>query len=121
MALVEVVTPTGDTVGVQTGIAPPSDSFPVTAETTSILIVGRGVIVTGWTLYEATGAAGATAQLLHGDTAGGELGAGIQMAAGGMAGGPPGSGGIRFPSGVFLTVVAGSMTGAVYYRRLWER
>lgn len=116
MGYVDVVTPTGDTVGVFTGTALPGDYVSVPAAGASGLLVSTGVILLGWSVYETTGAAPAVAQILDGGGAGSPVAGGISVPAGGQSGPSISSVGIRLPSGLYLSVVSGSLAGAIYYR-----
>jgi hypothetical protein len=83
---------------------------PVTAQDLGLL-QGRGELC-GWSLRETTGAATATVELQDGGNPLGE----IQMAAGAVSNAWFGNPGVEIRSQIFLHVVAGSVTGAVYAR-----
>lgn len=116
MALIEVVTPAGDTVGVDSGDSQPALHIPLSAVSASTVLVSTGVLLLGWSLLEPTGAAPFTAYLVNGEGADGDYGAVLDLAQGASATNTLGTRGVWLRRGLYLQIVTGSVTGAVYYR-----
>lgn len=101
-----VASPRRPIIGIPT--ASPAVSGQVTAEAAEVC---------GWSLRETAGAA-ATVELWNGNGTGGERLFVLALAANGSSTTGPLEHGIDFGRGVYLEVVAGSVNGAVWVRRL---
>lgn len=116
MAVVEVVTPTGDTVGIDSGQDYPALHIPLSAVSVSMLLVSTGVLLLGWSVLEPTGAAGFSAYLVNGEGADGDYGAVLGLAQGASATNTLGTRGVWLRRGLYLQILSGSVSGAIYYR-----
>jgi hypothetical protein len=117
MALIDVVTASGDQVAVQSGSGSPSRHVQLSALAASAALLTTGAVVFGWSLIEPTGAAGAVALLIDGASADGDIAGAISIAAGGESIHSTTGRGVLFERGVYVQVVSGTLTGAIYYER----
>lgn len=89
-------------------------AVPVPATSKSIKIVSRRAVLMGWSLRESTGSAKATVEIIDGSSANDNLMASIAIASGGDDRIGLGPLGICADGGIYLSVLSGSVTGAIW-------
>lgn len=114
--LVAVTTPTGDTVGVWPLGPPPARHFQLNAQSASIQIVSTQAELVGWSVIEPTGAAAVVALLLNGQGADADVVGAIGLAASGNSNHSMSAAGVDCPTGIYLQIVSGQLTGAIHFR-----
>lgn len=117
MRAIEVVTASGDTVVLQDEVGH-ALYWSLSAQSAPVEISSAGVLLLGWSVFESTGAAVASATLLNGTTSAADVASGFSLAAGGNSNSGPTTRGVMLERGLFLNILAGSVTGAIFYRRL---
>lgn len=93
---------------------PPSQIVSVPTTTTSVQLVNGACLVTGWSWRETTNSAGATIELYDGTGTGGNLLASITLVANESTRDLTATNGVVAENGVYLSVVSGSIKGALW-------
>ena len=90
---------------------------PIPVTTVSQVLISGAVGLVGWSLRETTGAAVATVEFVDGGSAGGTIIGEVSLAAGASDTEPVSDKGVLARQGIYMRVIAGSVTGAIYVRR----
>lgn len=90
--------------------------YPFALLTTSVQITSMAGLLMGWSLFETSGSSPATAILWDGANANGKRTGAISVAAGGESQVSFFDYGVDIESGLYLAVVAGSITGVIYFQ-----
>ncbi|HVD03182.1 MAG TPA: hypothetical protein VNF75_03480 [Candidatus Dormibacteraeota bacterium] len=96
----------------------PARPIPVPTTSSSEVLAGGRYVFYGFSLRETTGAAAATVDIYDGGGTGGTLVAALDLAQGASDQLWLGDNGVLMVQGIYLSVVAGSVRGAVYARRV---
>ena len=92
-------------------------AVPFASRSSSLLIASGFGRLSGWSIWESAGSpAAAQVRFRDGTTSGGTIIGGTRLVASGSDGGPNMDEGIRFTTGIYMEVVAGSVEGVVYIR-----
>jgi hypothetical protein len=91
---------------------------PITIPTTSadVPVTSKACLLVGWSFFETSGSAGATAEIRSGDASTGTYVAGVSLASGGAASQHAANEGILCEGGISVHRLGGSFRGSVWIR-----
>lgn len=99
---------------------PPAAVLPIPATSADLTLLTGAFILRGWNFGETTGAAAATANLYDGTATGTVLVASIFLASGTSTTTRGSDAGIIVRTGLYLDMLSGSLSGAIYYTPITE-
>lgn len=97
---------------------PPAQHLDIAATSADVQLLTGLYVLRGWSVFETTGAAAASAILRDGAGTTSPIVAAVNLAQGTSATNTTGTGGLLIRTGLFLDMTAGSLSGSVWYNAL---